>query len=332
MVNRFDSIIGQEHIREHLKASLASGKISQAYLITGENMCGKEYIARIFANVLVCEHPEAGPEPCGKCRSCIQASTLNHPDIITVTHDKPGTVSVDDVRQQIVSDVSIKPYQSRWKIYIMNEAEKMTPQAQNALLKTLEEPPEYAVIILLATSASSLLQTILSRCVRLDMRPVDDRLVKQYLMREVRIPDYQADICTAFARGNIGRAKSLASSEDFNNIRDEAVRVLKYIRNMDIRDMITTFAKLEEYKLNVNDFLDIMMIWYRDALMYKATMDEGVIVFAEETEGIRKEAENRSYERIEAILEMIEKTKKRLKANVSFELAMELMLLTIKEN
>ena len=88
----------------------------------------------------------------------------------------------------------------------------MTPQAQNALLKTLEEPPEYAVIILLSTSESAMLQTILSRCVRLDMRPVEDKIVRQYLMREVKIPDYQADVCVAFARGNIGKSRSLAVS------------------------------------------------------------------------------------------------------------------------
>ena len=332
MSNTFDSIIGQEHIKEHLRSAIISDRISQAYLITGENMSGKEFIARIFANALVCEHPEDGYNPCGRCRSCIQATSKNNPDIITVTHDKPGTVSIDDVRKQIVSDVMVRPYQSKRKIYIMNEAEKMNHQAQNALLKTLEEPPEYAVIILLATSASTLLSTILSRCIRLDMKPVEDRLIRQYLMKEVRIPDYRADICTAFARGNIGRAKSLAASEDFDNIREEAVRVLRYIRTMDTRDMIDTLAQLEKYKVSINDFLDLIMIWYRDVLMYKATMDDGVIVFAEEAEGIRKEAENHTYEGIEKILEMIEKTKKRLRANVSFELAMELMLLTIKEN
>lgn len=332
MTNRFDSIIGQDHIKEHLRVSLTSGKISQAYLITGESMQGKEFIARIFANALVCEDPEGGYDPCGKCRSCIQAATKNHPDIITVTHDKPGTISVDDVRKQIVSDVSIKPYQSRRKIYIMNEAEKMTPQAQNALLKTLEEPPEYVVIILLTTSAAAMLPTVLSRCVQLDMRPVDDRMVKKYLMSEVQIPDYQADICVAFARGNIGKARSLAVSEDFENIREEAVRVLKFIRKMDTSDMIKTLKTLEELKLGVNDFLDIVMIWYRDVLLYKATKDTGSLVFRDEGGSIEEAAEECSYEGIENILGTVEKTKARLKANVNYELAMELMMMAIKEN
>ncbi len=332
MTNRFDSIIGQEHIKEHLRTSLVSGKISQAYLITGECMQGKEFIARIFANALVCEHPVDEFDPCGECRSCIQASTRNNPDIITVTHDRPGMISVDDIRQQIVNDASIKPYQSRRKIYIMNEAEKMTPQAQNALLKTLEEPPEYTVIILLSTSEAAMLPTILSRCVRLDMRPVEDKIVRQYLMKEVKIPDYQADVCVAFARGNIGKARSLAVSEDFEGIKDEAVRILKFIKKMDTADLIGSLRKLEEYRLSVDDLLDIMMIWYRDVLLYKATMDADAIVFKDEGERIRKEASESSYDGIETILACIEKTKERLKANVNFELAMELLLLTIKES
>lgn len=332
MTNSFDNIIGQEHIKEHLRKTLISGKIGQAYLITGENMSGKEYIARIFANALVCESLKDGFDPCGKCRPCIQAASRNHPDIITVTHEKPGSISVEDVRTQLVNDAQIRPYQSSRKIYIMNEAEKMTVQAQNALLKTLEEPPEYVVILLLVTSASALLPTILSRCIQLDLRPVEDKVVKKYLMSEVKIPDYRADICAAFARGNIGKAKSLASSDDFEEIKEETIRIMKFIRKMDTADMIQTLRKLEEYKMSVNDLLDMIMIWYRDILLYKATMDESAIVFRDEKDSIIKEAGECSYEGAETVLKAIDKTKQRLKANVNYELAMELMLLAIKES
>ena len=332
MNDTFSTIIGQEHIKEHLRICRTSGRISQAYLFTGENMSGKEYIARIFANSLVCEDPVDGYEPCGKCRACIQAASRNHPDIITVTHDKPGIISVDDVRTQIVNDEQIKPYQSRWKIYIMNEAEKMTPQAQNALLKTLEEPSEYVVILLLATTAQAMLSTVLSRCVQLDLRPVDDKVIKKYLMTSIKVPDYRADICVAFARGNIGKAKSLAASDDFEEIREEAVRILKHIRRMDTSDVVATLKKMEDLKVNANDFLDIMMIWYRDVLLYKATMDVQALVFKDESDAVIREAGERSYESIENIIRSIEKTQRRIKANVNFELAMELMLLAVKES
>lgn len=330
----FDSIIGQDAIKEHLKTTIKLNKISHAYLIVGEQSSGKEYIARIFANACVCENLKDGYEPCLKCHSCIQAMTKSHPDIITLTKTKQNanTISVDDIREQIVSDALIRPYMGGKKIYIINEADKMTPQAQNALLKTLEEPPEYIVILLLASNESAILDTIMSRCVKLSMKPVEDKLVRSFLMKEVKIPDYQADICVAFARGNIGKAKNLASSEDFDNIKNEAVRTLRYIRQMDVADLLDTIKMLLSYKVNIDDFLDIMMIWYRDVLLYKATMDADAVIFKEEGDSIRKYAQESSYEGIEEIIKAIDKTKQRLKANVNFELAMELLLMTIKEN
>lgn len=328
----FDDIIGQEHIKEHLKNTIKSGKVSNAYLITGEVAAGKEFIANIFAQALVCDNKQNEVEPCGLCHQCMMAMSKNHPDIITVTHDKPNTVSVKDVRSKIVDDMAIKPFTSPYKIYIMNEAEKMNQEAQNALLKTLEEPPSYGVIILLTTSKEALLPTILSRCIQLDMRPVEDKIVRKYLMSELKVPDYQADICVAFARGNIGKAKSLAQSDEFENIKNEAICVLRNIKEMTVPSMIETLKKLQEYKLNINDFLDIMVIWYRDILMYKATMDADSIIFKEEGDQIRKNASESAYDGIEDILKAIDKTKARLRANVNFELAMELLLLTIKEN
>lgn len=329
---KFSEIIGQEHIKEHLKGSIRTGKVSHAYLLCGEVQAGKEFIAKVFAQALQCENLDEELESCEVCHSCKQAVSKNHPDIITLTHEKPNVISVDDIREQVIADVAIKPYNNRKKIYIINEAEKMTVQAQNALLKTLEEPPEYVVIMLLVTNTQMLLPTIISRCIPLNMRPVEDKIVRSYLMKEIRIPDYQADICVAFARGNVGKAKSLATSEEFNEIKDEAIRVLKYVKNMEMTDLLETLKKLTEYKLSVNDFLDIMMVWFRDVLMYKATMDADALVFKEEESVIRKRASESSYDGIENIILAIEKTKTRLKANVNYELAMELLLLAIKEN
>ena len=266
-----------------------------------------------------------------ECHACKQAITNNQPDIITLVHEKPGTIGVEDIRKGIVSDVYVRPYSSKWKIYIINDAENMSVQAQNALLKTLEEPPEYVVILLLTSNMSILLPTIISRSTVLNMRPVDDRTVRKYLMERVHVPDYQADICVAFARGNIGRAKHLATSEDFDNIKNEAVRVLKYAHEMDTDDFVATMNRIGDYKMSIDEYLDILLIWYRDILMLKATNDADSLIFKEEIRSLRDRAEKSSYEGIEKIIETIEKTKSRLKANVNFELAMELLLLAIKE-
>lgn len=326
----FQDIIGQEQIREHLENALKTGKISHAYIINGEKGSGKEFIARIFAAALQCEAQEG--KPCQKCRSCRQALSGNQPDIIQVTHEKPNTIGVEDVRTQINNDIILKPYSSPYKVYIVNEAEKMTPQAQNALLKTLEEPPAYAVILLLTVNVNSLLQTISSRCVVLNMKPTGDEQMREYLMHKLQIPDYRAQVCVAFARGNVGKAKMLASSEDFETVKQEAVSLLKYIKDMDVAEIIAAIKKISDYKMEVNDYLDIISVWYRDVLLFKATNDANHLVFREEIQNIRKVAGRTSYEGIECVLGALEKAKSRLKANVNFELTMELLLMEIKEH
>ena len=326
----FQDIIGQEKIVEHLKTAVETGNVNHAYILQGERSCGKEFIARIFAKALQCDNPQNG-EPCCECQSCKQADSGNQPDIIRVTHEKPNTIGVEDIRK-ITGDVAIKPYSSKRKIYIINEAEKMTVQAQNALLKTLEEPPAYVVILLLTTNVDALLQTIQSRCVLLTMKPVRDELVKQYLMRDVQVPDYKADVCVAFARGNVGRAKALASSEEFDNIKQDAVALLKYIREMEITDILTAIKKISEYKFEIDDYLDIMAVWYRDVLLFKATNDINHLIFRDELPNIKKTADQSTYEGIENIIDALGTAKARLKANVNFDLTMELLLLTMKEN
>lgn len=327
---KFTDIIGQEQIKEHLQNAISMNKVSHAYIINGERSSGKEFIARIFAMTLQCEKGET--EPCGECHSCRQAMSNNQPDIIYIGHEKPNTIGVEDIRGQINNDIGIKPYSSPRKIYIMNEGEKMTVQAQNALLKTLEEPPEYAVILILTTNVEALLPTILSRCVVLNMKPVQDAQVKRYLMEELGVPDYKANICVAFARGNIGKAKLLASSEEFEKVKDEAITLVKYINDMEINEIVKAIKKITEYKFDVNDYLDILSVWYRDVLLYKATKDINSLIFKDELQQIRRVADRSTYEGIETIVNALQQAKRRLEANVNFDLTMELLLLTIKEN
>src|SRR5699024_725727 len=122
----------------------------------------------------------SGTEPCGHCRSCSAFDSGNHPDIVYVRPTKK-TLGVDDVREQILENVSLKQYRYRYKIYIVEQADTMTVQAQNALLKTLEEPPAYAVFLLLAENQTAFLPTILSRTVTLHIRPLPDTMVADYL-------------------------------------------------------------------------------------------------------------------------------------------------------
>ena len=187
----FQDVVGHNDIIRYIQSAVEQKKVSHAYIINGQRGAGKKMLARLFAMTLQCESKAL--EPCGDCRSCLQTKNGNQPDIITITHEKPTSISVDEIRQQLNGDVMIKPYSSPYKIYVIPEADLMTPQAQNALLKTLEEPPEYAIIFLLTENVDALLPTIRSRCVMLKLKNIKDKLVKKYLMEQMQVPDYQAD-------------------------------------------------------------------------------------------------------------------------------------------
>lgn len=326
----FKDILGHEQIISHLQNAITTDKVSHAYIINGPDKSGKRMLAEAFAAALQCE--EKGCEACGTCHSCKQAEGRNQPDIIYVGHEKPNTISVDDIRTQVNNDIVIKPYGSRYKVYIVDEAEKMNVQAQNALLKTIEEPPAYAVILLLTTNADAFLPTILSRCVTLNIKAVPDEQIKKFLMRRYQVPDYQADVCVAFAQGNVGKAIQLASSEDFNELKAATLQLMKRVKEIDLYEMTEAVRQIGEYKLQINDYFDLMMIWYRDVLMFKATGDVNSLIFKDEVYDIKRQAEKSSYNGIEQILRALEKVQVRLGANVNFDLVIELLLLAIKEN
>ena len=164
------------------------------------------------------------------------------------------------------------------------------------------------------------------------LRNIKDQLVKKYLMEPLELPDYTADVCVAFAQGNMGKAIMLANSEYFNEIKEEAVHLLRNIDDMTVTDLMEAVKRCMTYKMEINDYLDLIAIWYRDVLIYKATKSVDRVVFSDQMKSIREQASRSSYEGIENILDGIEKAKSRMKANVNFELTMELLLLTIKEN
>lgn len=324
----WSDVIGQKQLVTNLQNAITHQKISHAYILQGEKYAGKKMIADIFARALQCESNEN--RPCNQCRSCKQAINRNHPDIIYVSHDKPNVISVDNIREQINADIAIKPYSGNYKIYIVDDAQKMNTQAQNALLKTLEEPPQYAVLILLATNVEMMLQTILSRCVVMNIKAVPNDVMKQYLMEKVHIPDYLAAVCASFARGNIGRAAQLAMNAEFEEMKNDVLNLVKTIKNMEFHQMSHLAKTVEEKNYDFNDFFDLCMIWYRDVLLVKSSNDRKYIIFTEELSQLKKQANIYSYEGISHIITEIEHARSRWKSNVNFQLTMETLLLEIQ--
>ena len=343
----FADIIDQQQMKEHMQHALITDKVSHAYIISGESGSGKEFIAKTFAKALQCENrQDRGDflESCNECPSCIKALSDNHPDIITITHEKPASIGVDDIRQQLRDDVVIKPYESRYKIYIIPEGEKMTPQAQNALLKTLEEPPSYIVIIILTSNINAFLPTIISRCIVLPMKPVRDDSIINYLMQECHVVDYKAMLCASFARGNVGKALELASNERFETLKNETIELVAKLKNLEIHEIMDRVHGILENpdgdekssKKGIDlgqyaDFMDILLFLFRDMLVYKATGDDTHLIFTDKVSYISSVTTNCTYEGISSIIKDMEIAKNRIDSNVNIDLALELMLMGIKE-
>ena len=343
----FAEIIGQEEIKNHLQSALQQHKVSHAYIINGEAESGKKLMAEAFVAALLCA--EEGIESCGVCKSCHQMLTHNHPDVKYVI-----APTVDEVREQINGDIIVKPYSSKYKVYIVEHAEEMTVNAQNALLKTIEEPPEYGVILLLVINDQRLLQTIRSRCVTLNIKPLRDEQIKPRLIETFHVPDYEANVLTAFAQGNLGRAVRLAESEAFVEARKDVMRLSSKVTNMNDAEAIELAKELSEtYKssrkkqvyskdpnatveipdeISLPEFLDLLVVWYRDVLLYKASQKTSGMIYSDALHQIRTQAAKLDYETLEWILKSIEKTKRQLQSNVSGEVALDSLLLSIKEN
>ena len=172
----------------------------------------------------------------------------------------------------------------------------------------------------------------MSRCVTLSLKPVKNQLIIEYLMKKCQVPEYQAELCAAFAQGRPGRAVKLAASPDFEEIKSDIIKLLKNIHNMELTELVAAIKEINNYDISVDDCLDIMTLWFRDVLLFKVSRDPNALIFTDEIGDIRKAAGKSSYEGLEIIMEAFDKAKIRLHANVNFDMTMELLLLTIKEN
>ena len=267
-------------------------------------------------------------EPCGKCLSCMQAQSGNQPDIITITHAKANSIGVDEIRR-MRADLQIKPYSNARKIYIIPDAEKLTIQAQNALLKTLEEPPEYAVIILIANGLVSFLPTILSRCVVLQTRAVEEAQIARFLQREKDIPEDQAQILARFAGGNPGQALLLTEDQEFLELRDRTVDFLSHLGRSDAMRVSEFASGIDPGRRD--DVLAFVMMWYRDVLLYFSTQNSENLIFQEDIQYIIEAAGMLGYERLGVILDEIDKASRRLTSNVAADSVFERVCLNIRQ-
>lgn len=330
--NGFNGIIGNELIKDQLKSAIKTGSIRHSYMLTGDKGMGKKTMAEAFLLELYCQEKDESRRPCLSCPECKRILSGNHPDVKYITHEKPGLISVDEVREQLIDTVDIKPYEGGYKVYVMPEADKMTVQAQNAILKTLEEPPEYVIILLLVNDDRKLLDTVKSRVIKENLRPLTDNVIKSHLKDKLHISSDMIDICVAFSKGNLGKAIELCESDSFEEWYQRLMKILKNLRDMDSTELRIQISKLMAECPDLNEALDMLELWYRDLTMYTVTKDINGLVFRGERKALMNAASLSSYDGIQVIMGAIDKCRQRLAANVNQELALELLLLCMKEN
>lgn len=325
-MKKFDEVVGHKRIIGHLRNAIKLKRPSHAYIFHGEDGSGKRLVADIFAAGLLCE--SGGDEPCGKCRSCIQYENANHPDVLRVTHEK-SVISVDDIRSQLVNEMQIKPYSSSFKIFIVDEAEKMNEQAQNALLKTLEEPPEYGVIILLSNNINAFLDTILSRSVALPFMPADREEIVRFLTSKKQVPDYRARMAVACSGGCPGLAYSIVDSEEFIDRREKSLGILRKIGKLDSESIFQIAKEWAKEKEEIHFLIRLLEVWLRDVLYVKSTGKHERCMFSEEKNVLDTQAWSLSYDKVGKILEGARKLTDRLDSNVNTEVSFQDFLLLL---
>jgi len=321
----FDGIIGQEKAMDSLKKAIEHDQVAHAYLFEGAEGLGKKAIALKLASALVCNNKD---KPCGKCSSCIKISTGNHPEIKIIEGE--GIIKVDEIRE-IIKDIQLKPYEGSHKVYIICNAEKMNMQGQNALLKTLEEPPHYATLILITTKANSLLPTIVSRCQTIKLNPISLEDIKSYLINNKDIDSETAQMLAAFSGGIVGRAVELLDNPDFHVRREGVIKVCKDLMTPKLLNILDQISFFEEEKSHIEEVLDLMISWYRDLFVYKETRSVDLIINVDKREEIDYQVRGIDLRKVRDIIFIIEKAKNNLKSNVQFHLNIEVMLLNIQE-
>lgn len=321
-----DFILGNEKIRHHLRESIIKRSISHAYILAGDKGIGKSKIAREFAMELICDKNTG----CGECPACRQFLAGAYPDFFYMDAEGKESIGIDRIRENIVNDVSIRPYHGKVKIYIIDEADKMTVGAQNALLKTIEEPPEYVVILLLVRNMSLLLETIRSRCIKLLLSAVSNDRIKRWLVEKGTSEDL-ATVVASYSNGAPGIAKAMAESEDFAGMYNQNVEFLKKISEASINDILLFIEELKKRTGGFRDFINFLRLWYRDICILKLTKKIDNLVFIREESIILRLSREYTLKKINSIIDLIDETETRLNSNVSGDTVMELLFIGLRK-
>ena len=347
----FNDIIGNGLIKSQLIKAADTRTVSHAYIFSGEKGIGKRKMAEAFALELMCRNRRPGESACLSCPDCKKVLSGNHPDIAYVIGTKKDSIGVEDVRSQINDEAAVKPFFDGYRIFVVPDADKLTVQAQNALLKTLEEPPEYVVIMLLAKDEKDLLDTVLSRSVKVRLRPLNHEemleFLEKYTAGDAAGMSGKLYAAAAFSEGIPGRAAEYMEDSGFGLICGLVGDICRDIMRMDAVEIEEKAAELIEKSASMVETLELFRLYYKDVMLIRGVSREcadsagqmpsadifetGLLVFGSEKDALTASARMVTDKGLEAVMEAIDTAEKRLKANVNTQLTVELLLQKMRE-
>lgn len=304
--------IGYEKIIQGFFRRVDNGTLSHAHLIIGPNGIGKSILARIFALKILNKDKD-----------------IDYVDIINYRPSK-ASMGVDEVRE-IIEEVSKRPYEGDKKVIIIHEGSKLTVQAQNALLKTIEEPPQGVYIILLAESLETLLETIKSRCQVYKLTPLNNKQMEMYINTLGRYSKEEIRASLAYGEGIPGKAERLLNDSNLSELREVIMNLLKDI-NYAKEDLVLTYEnKLENYKAEKDKVLNLMASFIRDIIVAKELEDKNKIINIDKYNDIVEVANSLSYKKLNSMLEYIKEGRVNLMNNGNYSLVISVILMGFLE-
>ena len=321
----FNEIIGQDYIVDSLISSKKSNKILHSYIFEGPKGIGKKTISKAFSNLLLCE--TNNDSSCGMCKSCKLFLANSHPDITIISPEK--SISVEQIRD-MVKDMGVKPYYGKKKICIIENAEKMTIGAQNSLLKTLEEPPEYALIILTTENINLLLSTVVSRCVIKKFSRNTKNELNDYILSNYPEEEKRSQIIISLADGIIGNVDEMLNNPEFFSLRTECINIIEKIYNGTRLEATQTSDFFIKQKDNIDLVLGIMILLLRDLLILIETNNDELVINHDYINTLKDLSKVVKQPTINNGINGVIEAKKVMNMNANFNITIEVMILKFK--
>ena len=307
------NFVGHSSLIENFKNRCSNGNLSHAQLISGEDGIGKSILAEILGKLIL-------------------NGDLNR-EYVDIINYKPSKASfgVDDVRE-IIDEVNKKPFEGDKKVIIIHQGNKLTIQAQNALLKTIEEPPTEVYIIILCESLELILDTIKSRCEIYKLTPLTkDELYKYIAIKGYDYSDEEKSSAIAFSEGIPGRIDRYFSDTELQELRDKIVDLLLQLTNNEIEAILEKEEQLVSYKQNKEEVINVLSSFIRDILVNKEVYNENLIINRDKIKEIERLTNEMSFKKLNKMLLGLQEASKNIKNNVSWAMTVRIMLMDFME-